>query len=753
MWYSEYVGGLRKLQGCRNVNHRGKNSGEFHSRSTNRSTNPTQTRTAERTHLTHSTTRFLFGQTYRNSLEKCKGFCESTVIHLEGALNLVSNISEHQAEASITATEFSRKCTVVLDESKRLEEIGQRVRGPMGFFDDLNRLGVLLGLPLRNPDEDVLLVDNDELLEVDLNVVAVDPGGQPFKDTLCRLHTCIEYLEARAQYYDATLYLASFRKLKRRALALMKNQIIATLGKLEVEENVWGGESNQPAGLTRKHIEILPIYSRWKLAGKEIGPSVKDLRDACAFSPNLNDFQSITECESVYFKIREPALLQLLNQHLTNLGKHPANAFNDILRNGVLYILRILNLEVAMYTMFFNFHLKQGSLSADSELGTNEAFTSMTRSVVNSLYVFSRPTILAQNEIDTLCDLVHLLQTEILEDLLGDRKVKFRFMESMVRQLLEDAQERLVYRVHTFVVEEIELYEPVANDLDYPKQLEIRLRVDEPRTAHARWYPTLDRTLICLSKLYRCVDSQVFESVAHDALHVCTRSLVSASECIGLTQSSIDGTLFLIKHFLILREQINPFEIHFSLTDRHLDFSTTANAFLLFLQRVGAWFSLSGNNALFTLLHDGIPEVVSSEVDVKKDLELQLKQACEAFIFLATETGAGPLLVVLREQKHNITSEVVPTVPFFTMKDAWKEMSNSNLEKFSSLLAKLHLYLGNSSTEKILIKPAVANIQTCLKRAKTISLSGNCKIDDFARFIDPCIARVDAYFMQIDSSD
>jgi len=750
MWYSEYVGGLRKLQGGLNVIHRGKNSGEFHSRPTKSS----QACTAERTHLVHKATHFLSDRTYPNSLENCKDFCESTVLHLEGALNLVSYISEHQAEASITANEFSRKCTVVLDESKRLEEIARHVRGPMVFFDDLNRLGVLLGLPLKNPDEDVLLVDNDELLEADVNVVPVDPGGQLFKDTLCRLHTCIEYLEARAQYFDATLYLASFRKLKRRALALMKNQIIATLGKLEVEENVWGGESNQLTELTRKHIEILPIYSRWKRAGKEIGPSVKDLRDACALSPNYNDLQLITECESVYFKIREPALLQLLNQHLTNLGKHPASVFNDILRNGVLYLLRILNLEVAIYNTFFNCHLQSGiSLNADSELGTNEAFTSMTRNVVNSLYVFSRPTILAQNEIDDLCDLVHLLKTEILEDLLGDRKVEFRFMELMVRQLLEDAQERLVYRVHTFVVEEIELYEPVANDLDYPKKLEVGLCVDEPGTAHARWYPTLDRTLICLSKLYRCVDSQVFESVAHDALRICTRSLISASERIGLTQSSSDGTLFLIKHFLILREQINPFEIHFSLTDRHLDFSTTANAFLLFLQRIGAWFSLSGNNALFTLLHDGIPEVVSSEVDVKKDLELQLKQACEAFIFLATETGAGPLLVVLRAQKQNTTSETVPTVPFSTMKDAWKEMSNSNLEKFSSLLAKLHLYLANSSTEKILIKPAVANIQACLMRAKNISLSGNCTADNVARLIDPCIAQVDAYFMQIDRSD
>lgn len=96
--------------------------------------------------------------------------------------------------------------------------------------------------------------------------------------------------------------------------------------------------------------------------------------------------------------------------------------------------------------------------------------------------------------------------------------------------MLEDVQERFVYRTHIYIREEILNYNPSGGDLTYPEKLEIMEKIAEklkaaenssdsdasladpkqnrlsPQDQHGMWYPTLKRTLICLSKLYRCLD-------------------------------------------------------------------------------------------------------------------------------------------------------------------------------------------------------------------------------------------------------
>lgn len=117
--------------------------------------------------------------------------------------------------------------------------------------------------------------------------------------------------------------------------------------------------------------------------------------------------------------------------------------------------------------------------------------------------------------------------------------------------MLEDVQERLVYRTHIYIREEILNFNPSPGDLTYPEKLEImeKIAIEQelrqqsqmkrsestssgelsmsmtsetgslsgessstrstrlsPQDQHGMWFPTLRRTLICLSKLYRCLD-------------------------------------------------------------------------------------------------------------------------------------------------------------------------------------------------------------------------------------------------------
>ena len=43
--------------------------------------------------------------------------------------------------------------------------------------------------------------------------------------------------------------------------------------------------------------------------------------------------------------------------------------------------------------------------------------------------------------------------------------------------------------------------------------------------AYASWYPPVQQTLLCLSKLYRCVEARVFAGLAQDAVSSCTKAV------------------------------------------------------------------------------------------------------------------------------------------------------------------------------------------------------------------------------------
>jgi hypothetical protein len=98
---------------------------------------------------------------------------------------------------------------------------------------------------------------------------------------------------------------------------------------------------------------------------------------------------------------------------------------------------------------------------------------------------------------------------------------------------LADVNERLTFRARTYIRDEIANYTPSDEDLDYPAKLEgspnttseTDLRDDENADVFKTWYPPLEKTLSCLSKLYRCLEQAVFTGLAQEAVEVCSLSI------------------------------------------------------------------------------------------------------------------------------------------------------------------------------------------------------------------------------------
>ena len=132
---------------------------------------------------------------------------------------------------------------------------------------------------------------------------------------------------------------------------------------------------------------------------------------------------------------------------------------------------------------------------------------------------------------------------------------QLKAFKRVVNQMLADVQERLVYRTSVYIRTDILGYNPAPGDLAYPEKLEMMEKIAEslktqeeargkghsrqnsnssvvsvtsmevgsitskytgnsPADLHGMWYPPVRRTLLTLSKLYRCLEIPIFTSLS-----------------------------------------------------------------------------------------------------------------------------------------------------------------------------------------------------------------------------------------------
>lgn len=244
---------------------------------------------------------------------------------------------------------------------------------------------------------------------------------------------------------------------------------------------------------------------------------------------------------------------------------------------------------------------------------------------------------------------------------------------------------------------------------------------NSPADLHGMWYPTVRRTLVCLSRLYRCVDRPIFQGLSQEALTYCIQSLANATQLISTKKSSVDGKLFEIKHLLILREQIAPFRVDFTMKETSLDFSKVKTAAYEMLQKRKQLFSLGTNNALLEFLLEGTYQVKEHLLDSRKDVDKQLKASCELFIKDITKLLVGPIILFIENAQNLLKQPQAtainqqPAANLLLRQTAWaspqqissliQESQRNIKSKLAAIQRSMQLYLANKDTEFILFRP------------------------------------------------
>ncbi|XP_047330170.1 conserved oligomeric Golgi complex subunit 3 isoform X2 [Impatiens glandulifera] len=641
-------------------------------------------------------------QHYVNNLTERIQTCDGILQKVDETLNLFSDLQlQHEAVATKTKT-LHDECDRLLMEKQKLIEFAEALRNKLNYFDELENVAANFYSPNMN-------VANGNFLPL-----------------LKRLDECISYIEANSQYAESGVYLVKFRQLQSRALGMLRTHVLFVLRNTASQVQAAMRSNSVNKSHASEGIDPSIIYVRFKAAANELKPVLEEIESRASRKEYV---QILAECHRIYCEQRLSLVKGIVQQKISEFSKK--ETLPSLTRSGCAYLMQVCQLENQLFSHFFP------SSSEDAS-----SLSPLINPLSTYLYDTLRPKLIHEANLDILCELVEILKVEVLGEQLSRRTESLAGLRPILDRILEDVHERLTFRARTHIRDEIANYLPLDDDLDYPAKLEKLSEIksgttidDENTDVFKTWFPPLEKTLSCLSKLYRCLEQTVFTGLAQEAVEVCSLSIQKASKQVAKRSSPMDGQLFLIKHLLILREQIAPFDIEFSVTYKELDFSHVLDHLRRILRGQASLFDWSRSTSLARTLS---PRVLESEIDAKKELEKSLKSTCEEFIFSVTKLVVDPMLsfvtkvtavkVALSSSNSSNKLESVMTKPLKEQAFATPEKVAELVQKVGvaiqqelpGVVEKMKLYLQNPSTRMILFKPIKTNIIEAHNQVQTL---------------------------------
>ncbi|XP_076454216.1 conserved oligomeric Golgi complex subunit 3-like [Babylonia areolata] len=705
---------------------------------------------------------------YRPYLDSLRGYqeqCDTVLGEVTQCVDYLHQLHQQYINVSTKTNALHDECEHLLAEQTRLMNAAESVSNKLSYFNEYDTINTKLS-------REALSVTNES-----------------FVPMLSRMDECIHYLRTNPRYKESEVYLIRFSQCLSRALNHIKTYVsnILTSATQQVQPKKDAPNMADNA--------FTLFYGKFRANAPRVKPLTEQLELRLDKGPEYQ--QVLGDLHMCYFTQRQLLLTPSITTTITDLATKHSRDHCALMRSGCAFMVHVCEDE---YQLFFNFFSKPTT-----------GLDAMLEGLCTHLYDVFRPLIIHIQHLETLAELCSILKIEMMEEHVQQNPKELQAFETICRQMLQDVQERLVYRTYIYIRSDILQYTAAPGDLAYPEKLEMMESIAEslkkgkpPRLTHSRtpsnasstsaevaqltsdgttgadvsqsaatnaegdngtqltevpldrsvegpvsnmpmspadlhgmWFPTVRRTLVTLSKLYRCIDKTTFQGLSQEALQACVESLKNARDGITKRKTALDGQLFIIKHLLILREQIAPFQADFSIRETHLDFSkikemakshgalgfnSIIDAAYSLMQKKSQLFALNSNNALLQFVLEGTPQVTEMFIDSKRDVDQELKTTCEDFIKHVTDLFTAPLQtflsragVVAAMKKEDGTPRVVlRTQPFALpekVHDVATETYRNIKTRLSGVQRSMSLYLANRDTEAILFRPIKVNVQ------------------------------------------
>lgn len=691
----------------------------------------------------------------KNRLEAC----ELLLSHIGRALNDLDLLeSQHKLVADKTHS-LHEVCKRLLAEQTRLDRVVAGIQAPMGYFASYEEIAPRFGIQIEQSHNAANVNKNKPRI--------LHPDDSQFKRDLIRLDECIAFLEAHPHYHDQATYMKKFKGLQLHAMTMIKNWLVEEIVKLSDSvglqtkiqqnqlQNTTGGTS---ALLNSSFLDNTYLYSRFAEKGKVLRPSIMELEKR----PNIA-FSVLRESMAKLCSLRYKLLKNLVASSPEIQSKDPSIVSRIL--NGAAFLGRVCAAEFALVSCFFSLsaarqifaaHI-EGQASMDGEEnvsvlrniddddeyddsdsrsrteklfenGDSNPFFDEIESLCSCLYDELRPIIVKENDLENLCDASSSIDSAIQDLEARMDRDAVEPLERVLTRIAFDIQERLVFCVIRVIRDQVTGFSPTNDIIENPSGLARTSNAasGQPAMEVESWYPTLKLTLSTLSKVYHSVEPVVFEQLATECVSACTKSLCDASKQISKKVGQDEALLFLIKHLLILREQISPFRAALSVKEARLDFGSTSRA----LRQLFSQSAQGKRSDFVNLLKFATPTVKESDFDTKKELDNELKRASETFILRISKRALGPLLEFVDAsqaflQLESATWEGLTAQEFASHKSVKNAVEYCEKEMTSQIGAakeKAALFIANQQTRSVLFNAVETNAFKVTNSASNFAL-------------------------------
>ncbi|KAH8351893.1 hypothetical protein KR084_000440 [Drosophila pseudotakahashii] len=703
---------------------------------------------------------------YLQQLEQRKAECTHMLGQIAGAMERLGVLCDEYDFVSQKTSALNTASEQLIEEQEKLQELSHEIQRRLHYFSQV------------------------ELLNQRLQSPTLSVASEAFRECLNKIDECLNYIEDNPKFKDAATYNVKYRQCLAKASGLVRNYVTSVIS--QATEATLHPKNNVPdasTALKAPDAAFALYYGKYQTAAAKVKRVAQLIEGRSEHSQDYA--QLMADLQQHYLAQRASVMSPAVNASIQNVKVAHKGDHCSLTRSACAFLVHVCQDEQRLFYQFF-------STGAPH-------LTVYLEGLCTLLYDTMRPFIIHINHLETLAEICSILRIEMLEEhVQQNRKLNtpllyfyYIFNEFMIglaaaleafatiaHQLLQDVQERLVFRAHLYLQSDIQNFNPSSGDLAYPEKLEmmesIALSLQEPAplrrsdsrasmissvssavetesvdTAyrvkqmnspadlHGMWYPTVRRTLVCLSRLYRCVDRPIFQGLSQEALKLCIQSVSHAAGKISATKTPIDGELFEIKHLLILREQIAPFRVDFTVKETSLDFSKVKTAAFGLLQKRKQLFSMGSNNALLEFLLEGTPQIKEHLLDSRKEVDRQLKSVCEKYIKDAVHMLVGPLVTFL-EKAQSLLNQATPATPqspesakasYVLRQSPWaspqqissiiQETQRLIKAKLAVLQRSMQLYLSNRDTEFIIFRPIRNNIiQSFVKLEQLLTTNG-----------------------------